>query len=122
MEPQVEDKPQHFGVSIRPEGKEGRNRDYRCKHDSVGFHAEDQTDNNPHQKSHKHDRQIADRSMRQEVSRLAHEVVPAFRTASRCVEVSTEDLPSSADRASKLEEGSEVQPLQCTGYTSPHAG
>ena len=109
MQPQIEHEPRHLCVSIGPERKQQRNQENRSEDYEVRLHPHDKAHHDPDEKSDENDRKITDRSMWQEVSGLSHEVVPALAAALGSVEVPAKDLSLTADRAAKLDEGSEVQ-------------
>src|SRR6185436_21157026 len=53
--------------------------------------------------------------MGQPVSRLAHEVITAFRTSRGRIQISVKDFSLAADGATKFKEGSNVQALSVPG-------
>jgi len=109
MQPQIEHEPRHLCVSIGPERKQQRNQENRSEDYEVRLHPHDKAHHDPDEKSDENDRKIADWSVRQKVSGLAHEVVTAFRAPLGCVEVAAEDLTFSANGTAKREKGSKVQ-------------
>ena len=98
---QVDRQPYHLCISIRPDTKGYGEKNHGGQHDHVGFDVKHQAQQDKRNNRCEDNEQIADGSVRQEVSRFPHEVEPALRTAVRRIEVSVEDLAFPAHRTTQ---------------------